>query len=151
MCCRTSTYFPKSCFFYFPPTNRCLFGWSVDDSFGALCDQPVHRFRPRQDRRAYMPPTKAPTSAPTRRPLASKPAFLKRFRVGQKLAISAKVSHCSGQLLRAITSSNVLSRQHGFATCAHIFSVLSADFWSPCGRGGFLVISLFRCCADISL
>ena len=28
----------------------------------------------------------------------SKPAFLKRFRVGQKLAISAEVSHCSGQL-----------------------------------------------------
>ena len=27
--------------------------------------------------------------------------------------------------------------------------MLSTDFWSPCGRGGFLVILLFRCRADI--
>ena len=65
--CRKSTYLPNLVF-YFPPTNRCLFGWSVDDSFGALCGQPVHRFRPRQDRRAYVPPTKAPTRAPTSAP-----------------------------------------------------------------------------------
>ena len=94
-------------------------------------------------------PLARPLARPLRRPLASKPAFLKRFRVGQKLAISAEVSHCSGQLLRTIMCSSILSRKHGFATCAHTFSVLSADFCSPCGRGGFFVISLFRCCADI--
>ena len=84
-------------------------------------------------------PLASPLARPLARPLASKPAFLKRFRVGQKLAISAEVSHCSGQLLRAIMSSSVLSRKHGFATCGHAFSVLSTDFWSPCGRGGFFL------------
>ena len=28
--------------FYFPPTDRCLFRWSVDDYFGALFGQPVY-------------------------------------------------------------------------------------------------------------
>ena len=53
-------------------------------------------------------PLARPLAPPLRRPLASKPAFLKRFRVGQKQAISTEGSHCSGQLLRAITSSNIL-------------------------------------------
>ena len=99
--------------------------------------------------KTFKGPTCRPLKRPLRRPLPSKPAFLKRFRVGQKLAISAEGSHCSGQLLRAITSSTVLSWKHGSATCAHTFSVLSTDLWSPCGRGGSLVILLLRCRADI--
>ena len=91
--------------FYFPPTNSCLFGWSVDDYIGRCLVNPFKAFRPRQVRRTYMPPTKAPL--PTKVP---KPSFLKPFRVGQGLAISAEGSHCSGQFLRAITSSTVLSR-----------------------------------------
>ena len=37
-----STYLPDLAL-YFPPTNRCLFGWSVDDNFGVLFGQPVYR------------------------------------------------------------------------------------------------------------
>ena len=74
-------------FFYFPPSGRCLFGWSVDCYFEALSGQPVYRFQPQQDRRANMPPAKVPTSAPTKALTSVQTAFSKRFGVGQKLAI----------------------------------------------------------------
>ena len=77
-------------------------------------------------------PTCRPLRRPLTRPLASKPAFFKRFRVGQKLAISVEVSHCSGQLCNHVLQCLVAATWF-FATCAHTFSVLSADFWSPCG------------------
>ena len=100
-------------FFYFPPTDRCLFGWSVDDILGALFGQSVCCLPAKQVNRPYMPPTKArtsaPTSAPTKAPTSVQTRIFKAFRVGQKLAISAEGCHCSGQLLRAITSSTVLS------------------------------------------
>ena len=53
---------------------------------GLCLVNPFTAFRPRQVRRAYMPPTRAPTKAPT----SVQPAFLKRFKVGQELAISAE-------------------------------------------------------------
>ena len=136
----------ESCFSTFhPQIGVCLDGLLM--ILLGLCV--VNPFTASGQGRSIEGPACRPLRRPLARPLASKPAFLKRFRVGQKLAISAEVSHCSGQLLQAIMSSKVLSRKHGFATCAQTFSVLSADFWSPYGKGGFLVISLFRCCADI--
>ena len=53
------------CFSTFhPQISACVDGLLMI-IWGALLGQPVYHFRPRQDRKAYMLPTKAPSSVPT--------------------------------------------------------------------------------------
>ena len=76
-------------FTFHPQIGVCLDGLLFWGSVWSTCLPPSG-----QDR--LKGPTCRPRTHPLRRPLSSKPAFFKRFRVGQKLAVSTEGSHCSG-------------------------------------------------------
>ena len=93
-------------------------------------------------------PLACPLVRPLKRPLASKPAFFKLFGLVKNWPFPLRDSTVAG----SFAGNHVL---HCFVAvtwvcdmCTYLFGVLHR-LLGPCGRGGFLVILLFRCRADI--